>query len=109
MLLSSLESVPGHEILRQLDVVYGSTVRSKHVGRDLMAGLKNIVGGELTGYTELLEESPSGSHTTHDRQGTRFRCQCDCGDSLFHIEYYPKRRVRTFCIWYGCRGSACGA
>ncbi|MDU5497738.1 MAG: YbjQ family protein, partial [Acinetobacter baumannii] len=41
----------------QLDVVYGSTVRSKHVGRDLMASLKNIVGGELTGYTELLEES----------------------------------------------------
>ncbi|MFI7964145.1 YbjQ family protein, partial [Acinetobacter baumannii] len=44
-------------ILKQLDVVYGSTVRSKHVGRDLMASLKNIVGGELTGYTELLEES----------------------------------------------------
>jgi uncharacterized protein YbjQ (UPF0145 family) len=43
--------------LKQLDVVYGSTVRSKHVGRDLMASLKNIVGGELTGYTELLEES----------------------------------------------------
>lgn len=40
MLLSSLESVPGHTISRQLDVVYGSTVRSKHVGRDLMAGLK---------------------------------------------------------------------
>lgn len=57
MLLSSLESMPGHTILHQLDVVYGSTVRSKHVGRDLMAGLKNIVGGELTGYTELLEES----------------------------------------------------
>ncbi|MFW2721649.1 YbjQ family protein [Acinetobacter baumannii] len=53
----SLESVPGHQILKQLDVVYGSTVRSKHVGRDLMASLKNIVGGELTGYTELLEES----------------------------------------------------
>ncbi|KXZ73754.1 hypothetical protein AVENLUH5627_00456 [Acinetobacter venetianus] len=57
MLLSNLESVPAHEIVRQFDVVYGSTVRSKHVGRDLMAGLKNIVGGELTGYTELLEES----------------------------------------------------
>lgn len=57
MLLSNLESVPGHQILKQLDVVYGSTVRSKHVGRDLMASLKNIVGGELTGYTELLEES----------------------------------------------------
>lgn len=57
MLLSNLETVPGHNINKQLDVVYGSTVRSKHVGRDLMAGLKNIVGGELKGYTELLEES----------------------------------------------------
>ena len=57
MLLSNLESVPGHTILRQIDVVYGSTVRSKHVGRDFMAGLKNIIGGELTAYTELLEES----------------------------------------------------
>ena len=57
MLLSNLESVPGHTITQQLDVVYGSTVRSKHVGRDFMAGLKNIVGGELKSYTELLEES----------------------------------------------------
>ena len=57
MLLSNLESVPGHTISRQIDVVYGSTVRSKHVGRDLLAGLKNIVCGELTAYTELLEES----------------------------------------------------
>lgn len=57
MQLSNLENVPGHQIIRQIDVVYGSTVRSKHVGRDLMAGLKNIVGGELTAYTELLEES----------------------------------------------------
>lgn len=40
MLLSNLESVPGHQIVKQLDVVYGSTVRSKHVGRDLMASLK---------------------------------------------------------------------
>lgn len=57
MLLSNLENMPGYNIVRQLDVVYGSTVRSKHVGRDLMASLKNIVGGELKGYTELLEES----------------------------------------------------
>ena len=57
MLLSNLESIPGHRISRQIDVVYGSTVRSKHVGRDFLAGLKNIVGGELKGYTELLEES----------------------------------------------------
>ncbi|MBH0086908.1 YbjQ family protein [Psychrobacter sp. SCQQ22] len=55
--LSNLEHLPNYQITERLDVVYGSTVRSKHVGKDLFAGLKNIVGGELTAYTELLEES----------------------------------------------------
>ena len=55
--LSNLEHLPNYQIIERLDVVYGSTVRSKHVGKDLFAGLKNIVGGELTAYTELLEES----------------------------------------------------
>lgn len=55
--LSNIEHLPGYQITERLDVVYGSTVRSKHVGKDLFAGLKNIVGGELTAYTELLEES----------------------------------------------------
>ncbi|MCP4697613.1 MAG: YbjQ family protein [Gammaproteobacteria bacterium] len=57
MLLSNLEIVPGKRIVKHLGLVQGSTVRAKHVGRDLMAGLKNIFGGELKGYTELLEES----------------------------------------------------
>ncbi len=57
MLLTNLEYVPGKNISRHLGLVQGSTVRSKHVGRDIMAGVKNIFGGELTGYTELLQES----------------------------------------------------
>lgn len=57
MILSNLEVVPGYKIEQHLGLVQGSTVRAKHVGRDLMAGLKNIVGGELKGYTELLQES----------------------------------------------------
>lgn len=56
-LLSNIEILPGYSITKHLGLVQGSTVRAKHVGRDLMAGLKNIVGGELSGYTELLEES----------------------------------------------------
>lgn len=55
--ISNLEAIPGRSIVRHLGLVQGSTVRSKHAGRDLMAGLKNFVGGELRGYTELLEES----------------------------------------------------
>lgn len=57
MLLTNIETIPGKTITVCHGVVSGSSVRSKHVGRDIMAGLKNIVGGELRGYTELLEES----------------------------------------------------
>jgi uncharacterized protein YbjQ (UPF0145 family) len=57
MLLSNLELVPGRRIVKHLGLVQGSTVRAKHVGKDIMAGLKNIVGGELKAYTELLQES----------------------------------------------------
>jgi uncharacterized protein YbjQ (UPF0145 family) len=57
MELTNLETVPGRTIVRHLGLVQGSTVRSKHAGRDLLAGLKNFVGGELKGYTELLNEA----------------------------------------------------
>ena len=57
MKLSNTETIPGHTIREFYGVVSGSTVRAKHVGRDLMAGLKNLVGGELKGYTELLQEA----------------------------------------------------
>ena len=57
MLLTTLEFVPGKKITKHLGMVQGSTVRAKHFGKDLMAGFKNIVGGELKGYTELLQEA----------------------------------------------------
>lgn len=57
MLVSNLELVFGKRIKQHLGVAQGSSVRAKHAGRDIMAGLKNLVGGELKGYTELLQES----------------------------------------------------
>jgi uncharacterized protein YbjQ (UPF0145 family) len=57
MILTNIESVPGKNIVEHYGVVSGSTVRAKHLGRDFMASLKNIVGGELKGYTELLQDS----------------------------------------------------
>lgn len=57
MLLSNTEYLPGFRVTRHLGLVQGSTVRAKHVGRDFMAGMKNLVGGELKSYTELLVES----------------------------------------------------
>ena len=57
MILTNIETVPGKTVAEHFGLVSGSTVRAKHVGRDIMAGLKNIVGGELKGYTELLHDS----------------------------------------------------
>ncbi len=57
MLVSNLEQIPGKRIVQHLGLVQGSTVRSKHVGRDFLAGIKNVFGGELIAYTELLAES----------------------------------------------------
>ena len=57
MILTNVEMVPGKTIVEHFGLVSGSTIRAKHVGRDLMASLKNIVGGELKGYTQLLKES----------------------------------------------------
>jgi len=57
MILSNTETIAGYTITNHVGLVQGNTVRAKHVGRDLMAGLKNIVGGELKGYTELLEDA----------------------------------------------------
>ena len=57
MLVVNTETIPGHEVTRVLGLVQGNTIRAKHVGRDIAASLKNLVGGELTGYTELLTEA----------------------------------------------------
>jgi len=55
--ISNTDEVPGRHITQFFGVVSGSTVRTKHIGRDIMASLKNIVGGELKGYTELLQDA----------------------------------------------------
>ncbi len=57
LLVTNVEGIPGTRISRHYGLVQGSTVRAKHFGKDFLAGLKNIVGGELKGYTELLSEA----------------------------------------------------
>lgn len=57
MIVVNTDEVPGRQIAEVLGLVQGSTVRAKNVGRDIAAGFKNLVGGELKGYTELLTEA----------------------------------------------------
>ena len=57
LLMSNTETIPGMSITQSFGVVTGSTVRAKHIGKDILAGFKNIDGGELKSYTELLMEA----------------------------------------------------
>jgi len=57
MQFSTTPEIPGKIIKENLGVVAGNVVQSKHVGRDLMAGLKGLIGGEIVGYTEMLADA----------------------------------------------------
>jgi uncharacterized protein YbjQ (UPF0145 family) len=55
--ISNMEIIPGRSIKAHLGMVQGSTVRAKHAGKDILASFKNLVGGELVAYTELMQEA----------------------------------------------------
>jgi uncharacterized protein YbjQ (UPF0145 family) len=57
MFLSTTDTIVGKKIVRHLGLVRGNTIRARHIGRDIMAGLRNIVGGEITDYTKMMAES----------------------------------------------------
>ncbi|MHC5179322.1 MAG: YbjQ family protein, partial [Planctomycetota bacterium] len=57
MLISTTPQIDGKTIVKQLGLVRGNTIRARHVGKDIMAGLKNIVGGEISDYTKMMAES----------------------------------------------------
>lgn len=62
MIITNTETIPGREVSEILGMVRGNSVRAKHIGRDIMAGLKGIVGGEISGYTELLADAREESY-----------------------------------------------
>ena len=57
MIITSTDFIPGKEIIEVIDIARGSTVRARHIGRDIFAGLKNIVGGEISEYTRLMADA----------------------------------------------------
>jgi len=57
MELSTTDKIEGKRIVRQLGLVRGNTIRARHIGRDIMASFKNVVGGEISDYTKMMAES----------------------------------------------------
>jgi uncharacterized protein YbjQ (UPF0145 family) len=57
MIVTTAEKIEGKNIIRTIGLVKGSTIRARHLGRDIMAGLRGVVGGEITEYTKMMAES----------------------------------------------------
>ncbi len=57
MLLSTTDTIEGKKIVKHLGIAKGNTIRARHIGRDIMAILRHIVGGEITDYTKMMAES----------------------------------------------------
>ena len=57
MIITTSDQIPGKEIVRTIGWVKGNTIRARHLGRDIMAGLRGVVGGEITEYTKVMAES----------------------------------------------------
>ena len=71
MIVVTTDFVPGHQIREALGIVRGSTIRAKHFGKDLLAGLRSLVGGEIKEYTEMLIESRGESMQRMEAQAEK--------------------------------------
>lgn len=91
MILSTTDNVPNKEISEILGVARGSTVRARNIGRDIFAGLKNIVGGEIEEYTRLQAESREQAMQRMIQDGARLNA-----DAILNI------RLTTSMVMQGC-------
>lgn len=95
MILTNIESVPGKKIVEHYGMVSGSTVRSKHAISDFGAGLKNIIGGELKQYTELMEEARKEATTRMIAQAKTVRA-----NAIVNIRYQTSAITSGACEVY---------
>ena len=82
MIVTSLDSVPGHEVTEALGLVRGSTIRAKHVGKDIRAGLRTIVGGEIKEYTEMFVEARNEAMQRMEAAAERLEA-----DAVLNVRY----------------------
>ena len=82
MITVTTDSIPGREIVEAIGVVRGSTIRAKHVGKDIMAGLRMLVGGEVKEYTEMLTEARNESMRRMEAQAEKIGA-----DAVVNLRY----------------------
>jgi uncharacterized protein YbjQ (UPF0145 family) len=82
MILVTTDFVPGHKVTESLGLVRGSTIRAKHVGKDIIAGLRTLFGGEIKEYTEMLIESRAESMRRMEAQAEKLKA-----DAVINVRF----------------------
>jgi uncharacterized protein YbjQ (UPF0145 family) len=82
MQIHNTDFVPGHRITESLGLVRGSTIRAKHIGKDILAGLRTLVGGEIKEYTEMIMESRNEAVRRMQAQATKLGA-----DSVINVRF----------------------
>ena len=82
MILVTTDFVPGHRVTESLGLVRGSTIRAKHVGKDIIAGLRTLFGGEIKEYTEMLIESRAESMRRMEAQAEKLKA-----DAVINVRF----------------------
>ncbi len=88
MLVVNTDHVPGHRTVEALGIVRGSTIRAKHIGKDLMAVLRSLVGGEVKEYTEMLIEARNESQNRMQEQAERLGA-----DAVINVRYVTSQVI----------------
>lgn len=89
MILVNTDYISGKE-LEMLGIVKGSTIQSKHIGKDISQSFKTLVGGELKSYNEMMNEARALATKRMVGEAEGFRCRCYSKYSLYIISYHAR-------------------
>jgi uncharacterized protein YbjQ (UPF0145 family) len=97
MLLSTTDTITGKTIVKHLGLVRGNTIRARHIGKDILAGLRNLVGGEVCEYTKLLGEARRGRLVRLIGTSWNLGAECDLRTafSTSEVRRTPRRSSPT--------------
>ena len=90
MILVNTETIPGKKIKEVLGIVRGNTVRSKHIGRDIGASLKTIIGGEIKGYTDMMTDARDEATNRMINEAQELKA-----DAIVNVRYTTSQTMRA--------------
>ena len=98
MKISTTETIAGCKIIETVGIAKGTVVQSKNIGRDILAGFKTIVGGEIAGYTDMLRQAREIATERMIEDAKKNECRCHCFCKIWFI-FRNGWISRNYCLW----------